>query len=188
LNKSKTISPLIVVDPIQPERNASAALGYDAFETFIKKAKEFLRKPSEKAFEKKTPTKDNFKDAVIIDVVPQKGKRDVIGAKIMKAHDAIKRELENHEFKVKDSGWVWDRETFIWFKVNEELDSYTIFEGPPLKFKEHCDAFKKAHKNTFEKNGRLFAKVKRDYVNVRHLIKDVIKTDEIKEKVKSITL
>ena len=46
INVSKTQSPLVVVDPIQPERNAAAALGYDAFNLFVKKAKEFLKKPS----------------------------------------------------------------------------------------------------------------------------------------------
>ena len=43
INVSKTQSPLVVVDPIQPERNAAAALGYDAFNLFVKKAKEFLK-------------------------------------------------------------------------------------------------------------------------------------------------
>lgn len=189
INSSKTQSPLIIVDPIQLERNAAAALGYDAFELFIKKAKEFLRKPSEKFFEKKILSKKDFKDAIIINVVPLKGKRDVVGAKIMKAHDAILRNLENNDFKVKDSGFVWDKETFIWFRLkNEKISSDMIVEGPLLKLTNHCLAFKKKHKNTFEKNGRLFAKIKRDYDDAKDLIKNVIKTDEVKEKVKEIKI
>ncbi len=188
LNKSKTLSPLIVVDPIQPDRNAAAALSEEKFGIFVKKSKEFLKKPSEKFFERKILTKNDFKDAIIINVVPQNGKRDVVGAKIMKAHEAIKRELENKDFKIKDSGWVWDEESFIWFKVNEKLEPEHIVEGPPLKFEKHVSAFKKAHKNTFEKKGRIFAKVRRDYVNAKDLIKDIIKTEEVKEKVKDISL
>jgi tRNA nucleotidyltransferase (CCA-adding enzyme) len=50
LNESKTVSPLIVVDPIQPDRNAAAALSQEKFELFKKKSREFLQKPSEKYF------------------------------------------------------------------------------------------------------------------------------------------
>ncbi|MBU0535617.1 MAG: nucleotidyltransferase domain-containing protein, partial [Nanoarchaeota archaeon] len=37
LNRSKTQSPLIVIDPVQPDRNAAAALGEEKFELFRKK-------------------------------------------------------------------------------------------------------------------------------------------------------
>ena len=189
INVSKTQSPLVVVDPIQPERNAAAALGYDAFNLFVKKAKEFLKKPSEKFFERKILSKNNFKDAIIVDVVPLKGKRDVVGAKIMKAHEAIGRELEKNGFEIKQSGFIWDKETFIWFKMkNKKISFETIVKGPPLAMKEFDASFKKKHKSTFEKNRRIFAKVKREYVDAKDLIRDVIKKDEVKEKVRSIHL
>ncbi len=189
INVSKTQSPLVVVDPIQPERNAAAALGYDAFNLFVKKAKEFLKKPSEKFFERKILSKNNFKDAIIVDVVPLKGKRDVVGAKIMKAHEAIGRELEKNGFEIKQSGFIWDKETFIWFKMkNKKISFETIVKGPPLAMKEFVASFKKKHKSTFEKNRRIFAKVKREYVDAKDLIRDVIKKDEVKEKVRSIHL
>ena len=188
INKSKTQSPLVVVDPIQKERNAAAALSNEKFDIFIRKAKEFLKKPSEKYFERKVLTKNDFKDSIILDIKPFPGKRDVVGAKILKAHDAIKRELEKHGFYIKDSGFVWDKETFIWFKLkNNKVESEKIIKGPPLVYKEHVVAFKKAHKNSFEKNARVFAKIKVDYTNARDLIKDLIKTEEIKEKVKAIS-
>lgn len=189
LNESKKQSPLIVIDPIQPDRNAAAALGYDAFDLFMKKAKEFLKKPSEKFFEKKILSKKDFKDAILIDVVPLKGKRDVVGAKIMKAHEAIERELEKHEFEIKNSGFIWDKETFIWFRLkNERISPETIVKGPPLNMKEFVMNFKRVRKNTFEKNGRIFAKIKRDYTDAKDLIKNVIKTNEVKEKVARISL
>ncbi len=189
LNVSKTQSPLIIVDPIQPERNAAAALGYDAFNIFVKKAKEFLKKPSEKFFEKKVLTENNFKDAITVSIVPLKGKRDVVGAKIMKAHEAIERELKKNDFEIKQSGFIWDKEAFIWFRMkNEKINGEKTARGPPLAMKEHVLAFKKEHKNTFEKNSRIFAKIKREYTDAKDLIKEIIKTDEVKEKVRSISL
>jgi len=189
LNSSKTQSPLIVVDPIQPERNAAAALGEGPFNLFVKRAKEFLKKPSEKFFEKKALGKKDFKDALIINVIPLKGKRDVVGAKIMKAHEAIKRELAENGFEIKNSGFVFDNEAFIWLRLkNEKINAEKIIQGPPLNMKEHCSAFRSKHKNTFEQRGKLFAKIKREYTNAKDLIKNIIKSEEVREKVKSISI
>lgn len=189
LNVSKLQSPLIVVDPIQPERNASAALNKEQFDVFIKKAKEFLKNPSEKFFEKKILLKKDFKDAIIIDVKPVSGKRDIVGAKILKTYEAIKRNLEENDFEIKNSGWIWNKETFIWFRLkNEKINSEKIIEGPPAKMEHHAGMFRKAHKNVFEKKGRLFAKIKREYSNAKDLIKAIIKTDEVKERVRAISL
>ncbi|MFH1398749.1 MAG: nucleotidyltransferase domain-containing protein, partial [Candidatus Woesearchaeota archaeon] len=45
LNQSKK-GPLILIDPVQPDRNAAAALSQKNFEAFIAAAKAFLKKPS----------------------------------------------------------------------------------------------------------------------------------------------
>ncbi len=189
LNSSKTQSPLIIVDPIQRDRNAAAALGDEAFNTFIKKAKEFLKNPSEKFFTKKTIKKQDVKGAIILDIIPEEGKKDVVGAKILKAYEAIKRILEDNEFKVQKSGWVWDKEAFVWFILkNNRLTSETVIAGPPMKMENHVAMFKKKHKNTFVKNNRVFAKIKRDHIDAKELIKEFIKTEEVKDRVKSIKI
>jgi tRNA nucleotidyltransferase (CCA-adding enzyme) len=187
LNASKLQSPLIVVDPIQRERNAAAALSEEKLSIFVKAAQAFLKKPSEKFFEKNVLQKKDLKDAIILDIVPTEGKRDVVGAKIMKTHDALKRVLEDHGFEIQKSGWIWDKETFVWLKLkNEKISAEKIIEGPPLKFDQHAAIFKKKHRHVFEKKGRLYAKEKQDYTDARELLKNIIKTDEIKEKVRSI--
>ena len=53
LNKSKTQSPLIIVDPVQPDRNAAAAVSREKFEIFKKKAREFISKPEVEFFQVK---------------------------------------------------------------------------------------------------------------------------------------
>jgi tRNA nucleotidyltransferase (CCA-adding enzyme) len=72
LNASKRLGPLILVDPIQPERNAAAALSRQAFDRFREAARAFLRRPSLQYFtitpltpliikNKYTVVKDNYK-------------------------------------------------------------------------------------------------------------------------------
>lgn len=186
LNTSKTSGPLIVVDPIQKDRNAAAALSYESVETFKQKAKEFLSKPSAKFFEKKHLTKKDFPGAIIIDIIPLEGKRDVVGAKILKVHEAILRMLEKADFEVKDSGWVWDNETFIWFKMKKDnLDYQKVIKGPPINMVDFALNFKRNHADVFEKKGILYARINRKYVNAVDLIKDALKNEEVKNKVKS---
>ena len=53
VNTSKLVSPLIVIDPVQKDRNAAAALNEDKFEAFKNAAKEFLKHPSKDFFAEK---------------------------------------------------------------------------------------------------------------------------------------
>src|SRR3989344_3767863 len=53
LNKSKLQSPLIIIDPVDKNRNATAALSIEKLELFKKSAEEFLRKPALDSFQKK---------------------------------------------------------------------------------------------------------------------------------------
>ena len=48
LNKSKQISPLIIVDPVQKQRNAAAALSKNSLIKFQTAAKKFLNNPNKK--------------------------------------------------------------------------------------------------------------------------------------------
>src|SRR3989344_5465726 len=50
LNYSKTISPLILIDPVQHDRNAAAAISDEKYNQFIKACKNYLKKPSESLF------------------------------------------------------------------------------------------------------------------------------------------
>ncbi|MBN2420832.1 nucleotidyltransferase domain-containing protein [Candidatus Woesearchaeota archaeon] len=189
LNTAKTQSPLIVVDPIQKDRNAAAALSYEAVDVFKKKASEFLKKPSAKFFEKHVMKKEDLKDALIIDVVPQEGKNDIVATKVLKVIEELERQLKKNDFVIKSWGWEFAAETFIWFKLkNEKLSAETIVEGPPVKIEKHAEMFKKAYKSVFEKKGRLYAKTKRKYVNSRDLIKDVLNSEYVKERVERARL
>lgn len=53
LNYSKKQSPLVLIDPIQPDRNAAAALSQEKYQKFIQVSKEYLKNPSDDFFEKK---------------------------------------------------------------------------------------------------------------------------------------
>jgi tRNA nucleotidyltransferase (CCA-adding enzyme) len=208
INKSKTQSALVVVDPIDPYRNAAAVMSDEKFEMFKRRAREFLKKPSKEFFfakkfdisnikEKAEELNDKGKKArlIIIDAKALEGKEDVIGAKLLKAIEFIASQLKMNDFDVIESGWNWDKNNpenaVFWVMTGKEkLSERKVCEGPPVKLKEYYENFKRVHKDseTFEKNGKIYANVKRDFTNPAEFIRNLLKDSNVKDKVKSISL
>jgi len=187
LNKSKTEGPMVLVDPVQPDRNAAAALTQENLEKFIAAAKAFLKKPSMDFFV--VQPIDFVKLAkkgqlVTLEVDTLDDKEDVAGTKFVRAFEHCRDELS--EFKVLDSGWIWDRKKNgkWWFVLKEKSLSKTKdWPGPPLKMQSAVKQFKQAHKDTFSKSGRIWAKVKRDVTDPQSLLKSVCVNIYVKSRV-----
>ncbi len=191
MNKSKIYSPIILIDPVQADRNAAAALSLEKYDIFRKKAKEFIKKPSVKIFEEEDLNIDKLKkDFIIIEFGSLKGKEDVVGAKILKAFNHIKTRLAKEGFEIKKQGWIWDKDQkgYMYLNIPKDVDKIKILRGPSSSIKEHAEHFKKKHKTTFIKKGTLYAKDKRKITKSRDYIKLIIKDEYVKERLKSIKL
>lgn len=190
INKSKTESPLVVVDPVQPGRNASAALSDEKFLKFVSAAKSFLNSPSESFFVQKPVDEARLKKKGVLikaKMVPVDGVENVIGVKLLKAGEFLKKELE--EFRVVDALWEWDKKQAAvwWFVVKKkDLPAEILVEGPPLKLKEHVEKFKQAHKKIVMKKKKVFAFVTRDCTTPHAAIRNAVENNYFKEKVKSV--
>lgn len=193
LNKSKIQGPMIIIDPVQPERNAAAALSHDMFDLFVASAKKFLEKPSGKYFEYQELDLEQLKKKgklVLVDVEVPEGKEDPVGAKLVKAFGYIAKELE--EFGVIKKEWEWDRyknAVFIYLLKKEKLPDAYEQPGPPIAMQKETIKFKKKHKKTFVKEGRTWAKIKYEFRTPEEfLIKTVFKADYLKDKVNKCRL
>lgn len=192
LNNSK-ISPLIVIDPICPERNAAAALSREKLDEFRKAAEKFLKRPSAGYFEKKELTLDDLKKKakdnklLVIDIKGKKGKKDIVGTKFLKVYEMLRNNLVFRDFKVRSSGWKWDEESraTLWFIVDRKpLSEKKKQIGPPISSEQHAEQFKKKHKNVSVRGKRLYALVKRDFRQPDKLIQHLLKTmPEIKKRI-----
>ena len=197
VNTSKLISPLVVIDPVQKDRNAAAALSAEKFEAFKKSAKEFLRKPSKDFFEKKDlhslflKLKGKDKKLIIIEAEPLAGKIDVVGSKLMKLFEFFRQQLSHQGFKILKSEWEWcrnDNSFFYRLFGRADLPKTVNVEGPPLELKQHAENFRKIHRKTFEKSGKIYAVDERRHTSPEGLIKELIKSQYAKERSKSIKL
>jgi len=193
LNSSKLHSPLIIIDPVQKDRNAAAALSRKQFLDFKIAASLFLKNPSAKFFEQKDVAKEIKNKAgkdwlVVVDVIPLAGKDDTVGCKLLKVFEYIIKKIERNDFIILEKRWWWDKSkkaSFYLVIKKQELSKDKKWVGPPAGVKGAED-FKKKYKKTFVEGGRLVTFIKRKYAEPLKLIKEVIKDDYVKEKVKSI--
>jgi len=191
LNKSK-LSSLIVIDPVQHDRNTAAALSEKKFNEFIELARKFLHNPSAEYFIKEKFDLDKIKSAAILRVLPLEGKEDIIGAKLIKCMEYIRKKLREEEYEVQSHDWHWDNEAYFWYFVkNKNLPDIKKHYGPPLKEKKHLQAFKKRYSNypLKEDGTRVYVELKRKHTNVNQFLSELIKKDSyIKEKIRKIKI
>ncbi|MBD3248592.1 CCA tRNA nucleotidyltransferase [Candidatus Woesearchaeota archaeon] len=196
INKSKQQGPLLLVDPVQKNRNAAAALSKENYDMFRKSAHKFLKEPDKESFEEKSigveELKENYhgKKVITVEASPLKGKKDVVGSKLVKVLEHIKRKMKKAGFEIIDTVWEWDGKAVFYIVLKDEkLREFEIKEGPPAKIKKHADKFKKIYEGkTFVKDGKLYAKVKRKYRKAESFLRNVLRDGYVKERVKGIRI
>ncbi len=195
LNTSKTQSPLIVIDPVDKSRNAAAALSLEKFQLFQKVAKEYLAHPAISFFEKKKidfaslqkEAQQKKKNLVFLEITPLSGKEDVVGTKLLKVFHHVEKRLK--PFSIVRSGWEWTKgknASFYFLLAKKELLHTEIRAGPPVELKEHVARFRKEHKDTFVKEGKIYANVKVEFPRLEDLVKAVLKEKYVGERVKKV--
>ena len=165
LNEAKLFSPLILIDPVQSDRNAAAALSKEKFDIFIDLCKKFIKKPSKALFEKKIIDENDIiknakrKKAMLIKIIAKsdKIKDDIAGAKLLKLFNLLQEKLKKEGYKTEA---LWDfknKEARMWFSIKKLKKVERA--GPFIEMKKHVSAFKKKYRKSFVKNKRMYALV-----------------------------
>ena len=195
LNSSKVISPLVIVDPIQPDRNAAAAISPDKFEDFKSQARRFLHSPSGEFFKvKRLDMKELRKVAgknelMVVQASPVEGKDDVVGTKLLKAFEFLQRMLGENDFTVMLSGWEYKPKPVFYFVIRKEkLSATKTLRGPPQSDAANSAAFRKKHRKVSVNSGVLFAEEKRKFLSARKLLAFLLKDKYLSGKAKSFRL
>ncbi len=193
LNKSKLSSPLIVIDPVQADRNAAAALEYEKFERIQGRARQFLKKPDIGFFELKRPSiadlqkKYKNKPLLILQASLLDKKDDIAGAKLRKAFHFIEKELERSGFGITEKDIIWDEEPLLFFVLDKhELSPIVEIQGPFVHMKSHVVAFKKKYKKIKIANKRIVAQIKRKFTKPYDIASFIISSENVKTNVASI--
>jgi tRNA nucleotidyltransferase (CCA-adding enzyme) len=194
LDKNK-INNLILIDPVQPDRNAAASLSQEKFDDFIELCRKYLKNPHEECFiEKKLDLNELKKkylkdDVIILNVKSLEGKKDIVGSKLLKAFEYIKEKIIKESWKIKESNWIWNKKIIFYYIVErEKLSKEIIHYGPPKKLIDNAVQFRKKWKNykVYENNDRVYVKLKRKFVKVNLFVKNLIKDKYLKNLIRKI--
>lgn len=200
LNPSK-ISPLLLIDPVQPERNAAASLSTEKFELFKLKALEFLSNPKPSYFIERKFSLSGLKKTkienckkIIYFCEPLEGKQDVVGSKLLKCYEHIKKRFKSSGFDVFDSDWFWDKsdKAHFWYYItidsiqNLKTNPFYVHKGPPTKKELDAKKFREKHISVYEEDSFLFTKVKREFNSIERLSNHILREKYVLERVRKI--
>ncbi len=139
-------APLVVVDPVDPGRNAASAVSEQSLGIFIFAARNFLRDPAIEYFKPTDEAGTPYFDVPTLVVemrYPQGESPDVVWGAIKRAANIIARKLEECEFKVYHHAAWTDESTVIYLAFtleNDVMPEYQLHEGPPV-YSEASDRF-----------------------------------------------
>lgn len=193
INKSKRENELLIVDPTQKERNAAAAISKEKIHVLTNACKEYLRNPSDDFFvEKKLNITDLITESgednlLLCKIKPLKGKKDVVGSKILRVYDYLSNKLNKYDFKIIKSGWYFNRDSMLYYIIKDEnLSEKVVHYGPPLKHKKHVEEFKKKYFNYKIKEGKTYIELNREIKNLKDFIRKFRRDKYIKENIRKI--
>lgn len=153
-------SPLIVIDPVDPDRNVAAVVAQTSLSRFIFECRRFLKSPSQKFF---------FSEKTAISVAQTRkmmdGRRtrclalrfaapkvvaDVLWPQLKKTAQAIVRHLESLDFPVFGYyHWSDGQECVVLLELSQgSLPSVRKAVGPSIRFASDVDAFVETHSNS----------------------------------------
>ncbi len=185
-------TPLIFIDPVDPERNVASAVIYEKFKLFKKASIEYLKNPNINFFfpnqikpwplekiKKEIKKQDckylgiKFNEPDIIDenLYPQ----------IRKAENSIVESCKRNEFNIYDSKFYINsdkNDIYIILKTEKKnLQKTKIHQGPPLKMEKNVKEFKEKwqnHKRLIQfitsKDKRINAEIIRKHTNIKRFL------------------
>ncbi len=192
------LSALNVVDPVQPSRNAAAALSAEKMRKFQDAARGYLHElVKETTASFFVPQKISLvtlkkTNSLVLLATPKVGKEDVIGTKLLKAHEFLITHLNTEGYVVKKQYWVWEGKK-VYFCYQLKLTKLPLtfeHQGPPLQKEADVVKFKMKHtgKKFFQKDGRIFVQLKRTYPTLKQFLQALFKDTYLKERVKTIKI
>jgi len=181
-------TPIIILDPVDSERNLGAAISEESLATFITSARSFLQNPSLKYFESYygessirllEPMADNL---ILILFTHERRSPDILWGQLHKTSEAIERQMKIRGFevlKVFEASSEEAESAILLLLESQTLPKFLLKVGPEVYRK--VDALRFVQKNLnrstliwFSKDGRILSlqeRAERDAVDtLRNLL------------------
>jgi len=187
-------SPLVVIDPVDPQRNVAAVVSQTSLSRFIFECRRFLANPADAFFhkEKKVAGIAQIRKAiaargtkcVLIAYPAPKAVPDVIWPQLKKTALALVRHLQALDFSVFGYyHWSDGKECAVLLEIDRwELPAVRKAIGPSIRFARDVDAFVARHANALNlhlEHDRIVAVEKREIRDCASALKRVCKSPRI---------
>lgn len=178
-------TPIIIMDPIDNNRNLAAAISIENIGKFVLVSRAFLKKPSLNFFKMKykKPNKKNSKNILIIKFHYSHRAPDIIWGQIKRSASAISVQLELHGFKVlrKTTTTDEDGEANIIFMLESiNIPKFKVKEGPEFFSENDVDKFiaknsKKSNLMWINQDLRIVALHDRQFTDAKKFLQNLLK-------------
>jgi tRNA nucleotidyltransferase (CCA-adding enzyme) len=183
---------LVVIDPVDKNRNVAAALSLNQFSRMVAASRAFLKKPSQAFFfgkkerpwtVKKLRAMLQKKELIAVKLgYPKKALADIVWGQIQRlARKAEKQMLLNGFNVVRSEAWTDEKHDIILlFQVeSRQLQKSTVKQGPFVTDEKNSKAFLKAHPRVIAgpriEQGKWVIEIPRKYTSVEKFLPDFIK-------------
>lgn len=192
-------APLIVVDPVDRNRNVAAALSLNQFSRIVAAARAFLQNPSEAFFfgKKEKPWRVTKlrqmlqkKELVAAKLGYPKGALpDIVWGQIQRLARKVETQLALNEFKViRSEAWTDEKKAIVMvFEVESRtLQRSHVLIGPFVTDEQNSKAFLQAHKKMIAgpriEHGRWIIEEQRKYPHIEQFLQIFLKKEKAVEK------
>jgi len=196
----KSDHSLIVVDPVDKNRNMAAAVSDEKFGEFISGARHFLIRPSKEFFFKNPKKKISGQN--LSKEVKERGTRiiclkfgvdkkvlpDILWPQLRKSTDTLVRNLDKNEFKVFRSDFWTDEKSNALILLEIEVPCLPHVKkkiGPhvtdELNQEKFLKKYSKQKTGPWVENGFWVTEVKREFVDVSFFLKDFLERAKTKK-------
>lgn len=182
--------PLVVIDPVDKNRNVAAALSLQKYSEFIVACRNYMSDPKKEFFINKSintnaeKLKEEFinrgtKTYILSFDVPELPD-DIIFPQINKTRKSLVKVSKLHDFSIIESNYYIDssnKAKIILEYAFDELSNVKIHNGPLIGYKENEKTFKSKYPNAYIREDKWIAVSERKYKNVSEMIENLVKKE-----------
>ena len=180
-------SPIVLIDPVDHNRNLGTAISMDNLGQFVLASRVFLKNPSKKFFKKPVSKHimKNIDKVVVVQFRFKDRSDDIIWGQIKRASNSLKTQLELGGFTVLRNSSVKDEKenaALIFLLHTKKIENSLVRSGPEISSKEHCDKFisanlKKSQLMWVNDEGKMQSLQKRKHSDVKLFLRDILKNN-----------
>jgi len=180
-------SPIVIIDPIDNNRNLGAAISMENLAKFVLLSRAFLKKPSLSYFKNK-PTKHSNrnilnKNTLVLSFQYKPRSQDIIFGQLKRAANSIESQLTQEGFEVlRNSSIIFDNnKAAILILLQDVIISENLINsGPEFFAAEHSKKYlevnaKKSKLIWVDKSGRLQSLQNRNHKNAKMFLNKMLK-------------